>query len=125
AHYAQLRRDAPVSRVRAPLVRGTGFMATRYDDVQAILTDSRFSSDMVANGPTRLVRYSPRIFRVLIDSMVFKDDPEHKRLRLLVSKAFTPRRVQAMADEVERTVEVLVDRMVAVGGPVDLVDALA
>jgi cytochrome P450 len=123
--FAQLRREAPISRVRAPLVRGLGYLATRYDDVQTVLTDARFSSDMTAHGPARLVRFSPRLFRVLIDSMVFKDDPEHKRLRLLVNKAFTPKRVQAMADEVDRTVDQLVEQMLAAPGPVDLVEAFA
>jgi len=52
-------------------------------------------AEVEATGPGgRLLKYAPRVFRLLTDSMVFKDDPEHKRLRALVSKAFTPRRVQ-------------------------------
>lgn len=125
AHYARLRREQPVAPVRAPLVRKGGFMALRYDDVLAIHTDARFSTDMIAHGPARLSRYAPRLFRVLIDSMVFKDDPEHKRLRGLVNKAFTPKRVRAMGDDIDRVAGGLVDRMAATDGTLDLVEVLA
>ena len=96
--YDRLRREQPIAPVKAPLVRGVGYMATRYEDVMAIHTDARFSTDMIAHGPARLVRFAPRLFRVLIDSMVFKDDPEHKRLRGLVNKAFTPRAVEGRSE---------------------------
>jgi cytochrome P450 PksS len=125
-HYAELRRTAPVSTVRSKqLLRGSGYMVTRYDDVMQVHTDPRLSSDVVKHGRgSRAVRYAPRIVRLLTDSMVFKDDPDHKRLRGLVNKAFTPRRVQQMSEHVERVVAELVDGLAA-GGTVDLVEELA
>jgi cytochrome P450 PksS len=56
--------------------------------------------------------------------MVFKDDPDHQRLRGLVNKAFTPKRVQQMADDIDAIVDELIRGMV--GRPtVDLVEELA
>lgn len=124
--YAELRRVAPVSRARSKqLLRGEGFMVTRYDDVMQVHTDPRLSSDVVQHGKGGLaLRFAPRMVRLLTDSMVFKDDPDHKRLRNLVNKAFTPKRVQQMSDHIDAVVAELVDGL-PVGGTVDLVQELA
>ena len=124
--YAQLRRDAPVARVKArQLVRGTGYMLTRYEDVMLVHTDKRFSSDpFKQGGSAKLMRFLPRTFRLLTDSMVFKDDPDHKRLRGLVNKAFTPKMVQRMEADIEKIVDRLVDGLDG-GRTVDLVHDLA
>ena len=123
--YAQLRREMPVSMARSGLVRGQAYLVSRYDDVMQVHTDPRFSSDIIKYGPGgRLLKYAPRVFRLLTDSMVFKDDPEHKRLRALVSKAFTPRRVQQMSDSTERVVDELTDRL-AQRDTVDLIEDFA
>jgi cytochrome P450 PksS len=124
--YAELRRSAPVSTVRSKqLLRGDGYLVTRYDDVMQVHTDPRLSSDVMKHGRGgRALRYAPRMVRLLTDSMVFKDDPDHKRLRGLVNRAFTPRRVQQMAEHVERIVAELVNRLDA-RGTVDLVEELA
>jgi len=108
--YAELRRTAPVSRVRSKqLVRSGGYMLTRYDDVMLLHSDLRFSSDIMKQGNPGLMKHLPRMFRLLTDSMVFKDDPDHARLRRLVNKAFTPRMVQQMAEDIERIVDELLD----------------
>ena len=86
--------------------------------------DSRFSSDTVNNGNPGLVRYMPRMVRLLTDSMVFKDDPDHARLRRLVNQAFTPRMVQAMSDDIERIVDERLDDL-AQNDVVDLVKDFA
>jgi cytochrome P450 PksS len=122
--YAQLRRDAPVSRVRSQFNRSPGYMVTRYDDVMQVHTDARLSSDVMRHGKAGMMKYAPRMFRLLTDSMVFKDDPDHKRLRGLVNKAFTPKRVQAMAEDIGRIVDRLVDGLGG-RGTVDLVEAVA
>ena len=122
--FAELRHDAPISLVTSPLVRGTAYLATRYDDVMAMHVDHRFSNDMQRHAG-RLLRLAPKTFRLLTSSMVFKDDPEHKRLRSLVSKAFTPRRIQEMDDMVVRTVDELVGSLRARSGPVELMETFA
>ena len=64
------------------------------------------------------------MLRLLTDSMVFKDDPDHKRLRGLVSRAFTPKMVEQMTGDIETIVERLVDDLAA-KGRVDLLDEFA
>ncbi len=124
--YAELRRFAPVSRVKHNMVLpGEAYFVTRYDDVMQVHTDPRLSNDILAHAKgARLLKHAPRIMRVLTDTMVFKDDPDHKRLRGLVNKAFTPKRVQAMTDHIEAVVAELVEGL-AGRHTVDLVTDLA
>lgn len=88
--YAQLREQAPVFRNA-----DDDFWAlSRHADVLAALRDSdRFSS---ANG----LRMEPAFWGPQAErffSFVAMDPPEHTRLRGLVTRAFTARRVQALA----------------------------
>jgi cytochrome P450 len=124
--YAQLRREAPVSIAQSrQLVSSRAYLVSRYDDVLQVHTDPRFSSDIIKHGGGgRLLKYAPRVFRLLTDSMVFKDDPEHKRLRGLVNQAFTPRRVQQMSDGIERIVDDLIEGL-AQRDTVDLIGDFA
>jgi cytochrome P450 len=106
--------------------RYRSWFVTRYDDVDACLRDERFSSDRIA--PYRRARLDgegsdPGVraaFGVLEDWMVFKDPPDHTRLRTLLSRAFTPRAVDRMRPRVaEIADELLTD--VAGRGRADLV----
>ncbi|TCK26964.1 cytochrome P450 [Pseudonocardia endophytica] len=86
---------------------------TRYDDVAGALRDERFSSDRIS--PYRRAKLEnpetdPGLraaFGVLEDWMVFKDQPDHKRLRRLLSRAFTPRAVAEMTPRVDEIAEEL------------------
>jgi cytochrome P450 len=123
--YAELRRTAPVSWVKHQQgTRMNGYMLTRYQDVMALHTDARFSSDPHKAKNGKYLRFLPPMLQMLNDSMVFKDDPDHKRLRGLVNKAFTPKRVQQMADDIDRMAGELVTGL-AGKGTVDLVEDLA
>jgi cytochrome P450 len=123
--YEELRRLAPVSWVQSKqLVRSGGYMLTRFDDVMLLHGDSRFSSDTMKTEDSWLMSHLPRTFRLLADSMVYKDDPDHARLRRLVNKAFTPRMVQQMAADIERIVDQLLNGLDH-GGVVDLVAEFA
>lgn len=124
--YAELRRTAPVSKaIHRETRRVEAYMLTRYEDVLQLHSDQRFSSDPFTRGRgAAMTRLMPRLFRLLIDSMVFKDDPEHKRLRGLVNKAFTPKMVQRMTDDIQVIADRLLDDLVD-SGTVDLVAALA
>lgn len=125
--YAQLRHEAPVSRAYSKqMLSGYGYMLTRYEHVLLLHNDPRFSSDPTSQGSSLLMRHLPRTFRLLLDTMVYKDDPDHARLRRLVNKAFTPRRVQQMGDEIGRIVQELMDKLARRGtDTVDLVHELA
>ena len=124
---AELRRNAPVSRAFSKqLLGGTGYMLTRHEHVLLLHNDVRFSSDPTSQGSSFLMRHLPRMFRLLMSSMVYKDDPDHARLRRLVNKAFTPRMVQQMTGEIERIVAQLLDKVETRGSEtVDLVAEVA
>jgi cytochrome P450 len=121
--YAELRRRSAVSPAYSKqLMGGGGFMLTRHEHVLLLHNDVRFSSDPTSGGSSFLMRHLPNMFRLLTSSMVYKDDPDHARLRRLVNKAFTPRMVQQMTGEIERIVGALIEELAGRGGEtVDLV----
>lgn len=109
--YAELRRSAPVAFCRSKQLAPHGaYLLTRHHDVGEMHADPRLSSAAMArSGSEGVMKYGPRMFRILADSMAFKDDPDHGRLRRLVSVAFTPRTVAQMATDVEAVVSELLD----------------
>jgi cytochrome P450 PksS len=123
--FARLRRDEPVARVRGRRGPwGSAWLVTRYDDVNAVLRDPRFSSDIRQRWsrdgrPPWWMALMPRSFTAIGSNMLVQDDPAHARLRNLVQKAFTPALVQNMAPRVEAITQQLLDRAEA-RGRVDL-----
>ncbi|MFG1949444.1 cytochrome P450 [Nonomuraea sp. NPDC048826] len=117
--YAQLRRVEPMSRVQMPFGE-PAWLATRYADVKLILTDPRFSR-AIAQGLDQ-----PRLRRQLIDDGIMgMDPPDHTRLRRLVSKAFTARRLEKMRESVRALATQLAGAMVEQGPPADVVEDFA
>jgi cytochrome P450 len=116
-----LQRETPLTKVRL-WDDSTAWMVTRYADQRAILGDPRISSDTMlpgypAGAPRREGR--PNIGFILMD------DPEHARLRRMVTAPFAIKRVQALRPRVQAIVDQLVDDMLAGPKPVDLVQAFA
>src|ERR1043166_7418543 len=93
--YARLRAESPVYRttVRIP-TRKVGWLITRYDDVVAVLRDSRFVKDPKNAGSTGGAVWLPGPLRAMTRNMLDLDPPDHTRLRALVQKAFTPKLVE-------------------------------
>jgi cytochrome P450 len=119
--YEQLREHDPVHWSE----RYRSWFVMRFDDVSAALRDDRFSSDRIAPyRRAKLDAADPGVqaaFGVLEDWMVFKDPPDHTRLRRLLNRAFTPRAVTGMRPRVVEIADELLDAALARGGPVDLV----
>jgi cytochrome P450 PksS len=111
--YAWLRQNAPIIRVKAPFGFGKAYMITRYEDVQAVFKDPRFSTDMRRRGSGDinggLNRFAPRSMRILGNQMVTQDDPNHARLKNLVHKAFTPARIASLHGRIEVITKELLD----------------
>ncbi|NUR60833.1 MAG: cytochrome P450 [Catenulispora sp.] len=117
--YSQLQATEPMSRVRLPFGE-PAWLATRYDDVKLVLTDPRFSR-AVAQGLDQ-----PRMRRELTgDGIMGMDPPDHTRLRQLVAKAFTARRVERMRADIRGRSARLIDAMIAGGSTADLVEDFA
>jgi hypothetical protein len=122
--YRRLRENEPIRRNRW---QGS-WLLSRYDDVAAVLRDPRFTTDRTSLLPFRLMRRASRRhpdFVSLLDrNLLMLDGDEHRRVRSLVSKAFTPRRVEALRPRVEAIVDELLDA-VAAQGRMELVHDLA
>ena len=123
--YATMREQAPV--YQHPL----GFwLLTAYDGVSWLLRAPGLSvedDNVAADSLLRQLReevYGDGAPRASALSMLDRDPPDHTRLRKLVSKAFTPRAIQALRPRITDLVDGMLDDMAA-QGRVDLVDALA
>ncbi len=87
---------------------------TSYDDCHAALRDERFSSEFrtMANyeEQMRLVGRDTATQELMERLMLFRDPPDHTRLRGLVQRAFTPRMIEGLRDRVGEIAEDLLDR---------------
>jgi cytochrome P450 len=117
AAFARLReQDRPVffAEQRVPLVRsGAGFYAlVRHGDVTEASRNPRvFSSEPAATSPEP-ARWVPLVFGT---PMVNMDDPGHARLRRVVARAFTPRRLAGLDEFIGLTAGRIVEEMAAQG----------
>ena len=116
--YHRLRRWDPVHRCPD----GSYFL-TRYDDVAAVYADHHaWSSD-------KRVEFAPKfgaspLYEHHTTSVVFRDPPDHTRIRKLFAPAFTPKALAALEPRVVGFVDGLLDRAAARGG-MDVVDDFA
>lgn len=115
-YYARLRAGAPVYRTTMANI-GSVTLVTRYEDVLALLKDTRFSKEVrKARNPKELGNlHTPAMFRPLELNMLDMDDPGHARLRALIHKAFTPRMMEQMRGQVEGVTNTLIDKAQARG----------
>jgi cytochrome P450 len=101
-----------------------GWNVTRYDDVRAIALDRELSADRVrpffAVLPSEEQRKLADLAHYLTLWAVFKDPPDHTRLRGLLNRAFTPRAVEALRPNIARIVDDLLDN-IAARGEADLI----
>ncbi|MFH8404404.1 cytochrome P450 [Streptomyces sp. NPDC018019] len=118
--FAELREHDPVHLVELPF-GGRARLVTRYEDVRTVLADPRFSRTAASRPDApRFEPVPPPPVGVFVS-----DPPEHTRLRSLVAKAFTKRRVEAMRPGVRASVQTLIGRMKAAGPPADFVPDFA
>jgi cytochrome P450 len=99
---------------------------SRYEDCANMLRDERFirNRSVATGGGGRLPFPLPKSVSPLIQSMINADNPEHRRLRLLVNKAFTPRSLKTMEGQIETLTNQLLDEAEQ-QGTVDLMQAYA
>lgn len=118
--YDEARSKAPLVRVKMPY-GGEAWLATGYAEVKVVLSDPRFSRAAApqADAPRLLPEPPPS------GSVLTMDPPEHTRLRKLVAKAFTARRIEALRPRVQEIVDGLLDDLAKQGSPADLKKFLA
>jgi cytochrome P450 len=109
--HARLRARRPVTPVVLPGGPGT-WLITGYGEARAALADPRLSKHMPGWHPE-----PDSIFAALDLHMLNSDPPDHERLRKLVNKAFTARRVERLRPRITAIAAGLLDDMQAGGRP--------
>ncbi len=126
--YADLRERAPIHR------NDLGFwVVARHQDCLAMLRDKRVSSDSLNVDTGRMpegfrtpIAEDDPVAQAMIEMrpFLFRDPPDHTRLRGLVSKAFTPKVVESLRERTQLMVDELLDEAFE-ANQVDLLEAFA
>ena len=112
--FATLREEKPVSFHEEPdldeiIPRGPGYWAlTRHED---ILIASR-TPEVFCSGKGSNIGDMPEAFLEFFGSMINMDDPQHARLRRIVSRGFTPARLAAVEDNVRDAAHEIIDAVI-------------
>lgn len=101
----------------------TPWLVTRFEDQRMLLADKRISADISRPGYPSPGRVDDGSSSKI--SFILMDDPEHNRLRRMVTAPFTVRRMKEMRPAVQRIVDDRIDELLAGPKPVDLVEAFA
>jgi len=120
-HYERMRTTDPVHLTPLGM-----YVASRHAEASLVLRDKRFGKDYVERT---VRRYGPKImeepvFRNFALTMLQQDPPDHTRLRGLVAKAFTARRVEDMRPRIQEIVDENLDRIIP-QGKMDLIEDFA
>ncbi|ANU11657.1 cytochrome P450 [Planococcus antarcticus DSM 14505] len=116
--YSKMREEDPIHAVRFPDGQN-GWMVTRYEDAEKVLKDPRFTKDL-----SKIYGGSMDQMSVFTQNMLFSDPPDHKRLRGLAQKAFTPKMIAGMRDRIQEITDELLTAMEG-RDQVDLIDEFA
>lgn len=99
--YEKLRQSDPILNLQFPDGR-FGWLISNYEEAVEALKDGRFSKDVAkAMGQEQTSVFST--------NMLFSDPPDHKRLRGLVQKGFTPQRIADMRGHIQEIADNLLD----------------
>ena len=119
--YERMRTTDPVHLTPLGM-----YVASRHAEASLVMRDKRFGKDYVERT---IRRYGPKImeepvFRSMSHWMLQQDPPDHTRLRGLVVKAFTARRVEDMRPRIQHIVDQTLDRIIP-QGKMDLIEDFA
>ncbi len=118
--FATWRATGRVHRVRIPEGE-PAWVVPRYADVRALLADPRLSLSWSRGRKGGYTGWP--LTRALSQMLLNLDPPDHTRLRRLVSKAFTPRRVESLRAGIQARADELLDAMPPAG--TDLISSYA
>ena len=122
-HYRWLRDNDPVSHHDHPNYPGGYWAVTRYEDVQRVSRDSA----TFHNAPDPFIddgENPPATEAGTTELLISKDAPEHIKLRKLINKGFTPRRVADLETRLRDRTNAIIDSLRGRDG-CDLVHDLA
>ncbi|WP_432164492.1 cytochrome P450 family protein [Streptomyces sp. bgisy031] len=118
--YEELRARGPVHRVLLPKPAddGEAWLIVGHEEARAALTDPR-----LVKSPAKL-GFSGLDEELIGIHLLITDPPHHTRLRSLVTRAFTARRVESLRPRIQRVTDDLLDAMLP-HGSADLVESFA
>jgi cytochrome P450 len=130
--FGRMREMGTLVPARIPLI-GKIWLVTTYDAVNEVLkSDKLFCRDPKNAGKRNFLVFQlmlPGLFRKLSQNMIGKDEPDHRRLRLLVDQAFQRQNISALRPRIEtltnHQLDVVAQAASAGGGEVDLIEHLA
>ncbi|GHO46669.1 cytochrome P450 family protein [Ktedonospora formicarum] len=124
---ANMRRQNPVAKISLPGDR-TGWLVTRYEDVETLIKDPRLSIDIRDVYPPEVIQAVfpfGEVSEGLLHSMVFSNDPKtHSRLRNLVSHSFTPRYIETWQGRIQNIIDEIINQLPE-HGEIDLIREVA
>jgi cytochrome P450 len=125
--YGRLRSQDPVAQLGLMYGHPVWYI-TRYEDADAVLRDSqRFALDYrMAFDPGVLESMPdrPQVMNMVNNHLLTREGEDHRRLRSLVSKAFTPARIAGLRPRIQQIADDLIDPMES-QGKMDLVESYA
>jgi cytochrome P450 len=116
--YKMLHEKAPIYKTSVEAI-----ILVRYDDCHHLLRDNRFGKDTSRQARIRQLQESPNLnlteqeIQRILDffdnrvTLLFMNPPDHTRLRNLVSRAFTPKRVQSLEPRINAMTRSLLDEL--------------
>ena len=118
--YKQLRETAPLFKTAL----GDTWVVSGFENSRALLRDSRCGSPMDDDASTSRIAVDGSERRSRAGDarpMLFMNPPDHTRVRGLVSRAFTPRRVEKLRGEIVEMTDLMLDDLGGTGDFVELV----
>jgi len=110
--FEKARKQSPV--LKTNFFQAEGWLITGFKEAEAALKDPRFIREE-GNLPIEQLAGVPESVRPAIElnqnMMLFKDAPDHTRLRNLVNKAFTPRMIEKLRPTINELVDYLIEQM--------------
>jgi cytochrome P450 len=110
--FAAMRAAGPVIPVRMAFI-GRSWVTTTHAATAAVVKRSDLFTlegrRVGRSGPAGYQWWMPRSLRLVANTMLQKDEPDHRRLRKLVDHAFARRDIQAMRGDIERIADSLLD----------------
>ena len=108
AWYEQIRENLPVHQAKVSIIKV--FTIARYDDCTSILKDPRvLRNRSTITGGGRFPFPMPKAIKPIAESMIVEDDPNHRRLRELVRRAFRPQAIEVLETKIDQYSNELLD----------------
>ncbi|MFB8774646.1 cytochrome P450 family protein [Streptomyces broussonetiae] len=126
AAFARLL-DGPAIRPATYFDGSQVWLVTRYHDILGVLSDKRFSNDITKQSKSNLtasIGLPEDVAPYFLHTLGTYDPPDHTRLRRLLSREFTPRRVTQLRPRIQEITDELLDSL-ATEPEADLIDRFA